>query len=107
LPLSERARVDVYLPDLPKQSYQDLLDAFDQEFTYASGGCTVIRGLEGSYLGLKTRDRINIIYTDTPFLLEENFQALSRYTEDIKAAAFEALSEEAILIVVFRVYHAA
>jgi hypothetical protein len=27
LPLSERARVEVCLPDLPKQAYQDLLDA--------------------------------------------------------------------------------
>ena len=50
MPLSEKARVEVYLPDLPKASYQDLLDALDREFTFAFGGCTILRGLEGSYL---------------------------------------------------------
>lgn len=59
MPLLERARVEVYLPDLPKQAYQDLLNAFDQEFTYTFGGCTIIRGLDGSYLSqasLKLQD---------------------------------------------------
>ena len=70
MPLFEKARIEVYLPDLPKQAYQGLLNALDQEFTYAFGGCTIIRGLEGSYLsqaGLKLQDRINLIYTDTPY----------------------------------------
>ena len=34
MPLSEKARVEVYLPDLPKQAYQNLLEALEQEFTY-------------------------------------------------------------------------
>ena len=58
----------MYLPDLPRPAYQDLLDAFDREFTYAFGGCTVIRGLTGSYLsrdGVILQDRINVIFTDT------------------------------------------
>jgi hypothetical protein len=50
LPLSEKARVEVYLPDLPKQAYQNLLEALEQEFTYTFGGATIIRGLDGSYL---------------------------------------------------------
>ncbi len=109
MPLSERARIEVYLPDLPQQSYQDLLSALDQEFTYAFGGSTVIRGMDGSYLsqgGVQVRDRINLIYTDTPFTFEENFALISRYTDALRDAAIEALQEEAILVVALRVYHA-
>jgi hypothetical protein len=50
LPLSERARIEVYLPDLPKPVYQDLLDALEQEFSYTFGGATILRGLDRSYL---------------------------------------------------------
>ncbi len=70
MPLLERARVEIYLPDLPTPAYRNLLEAFDQEFTYAFGGCTVVRGLEGSYLsraGVKTPDRINLTHV-TRFL---------------------------------------
>jgi hypothetical protein len=37
LPLSEKARIEVYLPDQPTAAYRDLLDALDQEFTYTFG----------------------------------------------------------------------
>jgi hypothetical protein len=50
LPLSEKARIEVYLPDLPKPAYEDLLESLDQEFTYTFGGCTIVRRLDGSYL---------------------------------------------------------
>lgn len=69
MPLSEKARIEVYLPDLPTAAYRDLLEALDREFTYTFGGCTIIRGLDGSYLsrlGPRIRDHINLIYTDTP-----------------------------------------
>jgi hypothetical protein len=108
LPLLEKARIEVYLPDLPKQAYQDLLNALDQEFTYAFGGCTIIRGLEGSYLsqaGLKLEDRINLIYTDTPYGFKDNFEIISKYADKLREAAFKALEEEAILVAVHQVYH--
>lgn len=108
MPLSEKVRIEVYIPDLPKQSYRGLLEAFDQEFTHTFGGCTIIRGLEGSYLsraGLKTQDKINIIYTDIPLGLEEEFDRVSRYTDNLTKAATEALEEEAILVAAFKVYH--
>ncbi|MEK6284335.1 MAG: hypothetical protein AABO57_01180 [Acidobacteriota bacterium] len=63
MPLSERARIAAYLPDLPKPSYQELLETLDREFTYTFGGSTIIRGLEGSYLsqlGIKMQDGINV-----------------------------------------------
>lgn len=108
MPLFEKARVEVYLPDLPKQSYQDLLNALDREFAYTFGGCTIVKGLEGSYLsqaGLKLQDRINLIYTDTPYGFEENFDIISSYADKLREAAFKALEEEAILVVVQQVYH--
>ena len=99
MPLFEKARIEVYLPDLPKRSYQHLLETLDREFTHTFGGCTLIRRLDGSYLsklGLQVHDRVNLIYTDTPFAFEENFESLSRYADELKAAAFAALDEEAI-----------
>lgn len=103
MPLLERARVELYLPDLPTAAYQNLLGAFDEEFTYAFGGCTIVRGLSGSYLsraGVKTPDRINLIYTDLPLALSTNHESVARYAEELKQAAFESLVEEAVLVVV-------
>lgn len=108
MPLLERVRIEVYIPDLPTQSYRNLLIALDQEFTYTFGGCTVVRGYEGSYLsqsGSRVPDRINLIYTDMPFALSENIKSIEKYADELKRAAFEALSEEAILVVVQQVYH--
>lgn len=109
MPLSEKVRIEVYLPDLPKPAYRDLLEAFDQEFTYTFGGCTIIRGLDGSYLsrvGLKMQDKINVIYTDLPLALDENLERISRYADNLTEAADEALEEEAILVAAYKVHHA-
>ena len=109
MPLSERARVEVYLPDLPRAAYRNLLDELAQEFTYTFGGCTIIRGLDGSYLseaGSQIQDRINLIYTDTPYAFDENFVIISSYAEKLKAAVDTALEEEAVLITVAKIYHA-
>ncbi len=108
MPLFAKERVEVYLPDLLEPSYQNLLQALDDEFTYNFGGCTIIRGLDGSYLSKfseKIQNRINLIYTDTPYSFEENSDLLSTYSDKIRKAAFEALEEEAILFVVWQVYH--
>jgi hypothetical protein len=108
LPLFEKARIEVYLPDVPRQAYQDLLDALQEEFTYTFGGCTTLRGLEGHYLsrlGHTIRDRVNLVYTDTPFTFAQQFDQLSRYADELPQAASDALEEEAILIAVWPVYH--
>jgi hypothetical protein len=92
---------------VPRQAYQDLLDALEQEFTYTFGGCTTIRGLEGLYLSrleVQLRDRINLVYTCTKFALEEHFTSVSRYADELREAALDALDEEAILVVVSKVY---
>ena len=109
MPLLERARVEVYVPDLPAPHYRNLLLSFEEEFTYAFGGCTIVRRLDGSYLslaGLKTPDRINLIYTDLPVALSTNFEIAARYADELKQAAFEALSEETVLVAVGQIYHA-
>jgi hypothetical protein len=109
LPLSEKARIEVYVPALPQEPYQNLLDALAQEFTYTFGGATIMRGLDGRYLsraGLQVQDRVHLIYTDTAFAFEEHFESLSRYADALRDAAFQALEEEAILIVALKIYHA-
>ena len=109
MPLLERVRVEVYIPDLPMASYRNLLLSFEEEFTYAFGGCTIVRGLDGIYLsqaGVQTPDRINLIYTDLPLALATNFETLARYADELKQAAVEALTEEAILVAVTQIYHA-
>lgn len=109
MPLSEKARVEVYVPDLPSPAYQNLLDTLEQEFTYTFGGCTIVRGLHGSYLseaGSPMADRINVIYTDAAIRFDPNFSALSQFTDKLWQAAFDALEEEAVLVAVFKVYHA-
>ena len=109
MPLLEQARVEVYRHDLPAEAYDNLLDAFNQEFNYAFGGCTIVRGLEGSYLsqaGVRTPDRINLIYTDLPLAFTTNSESIARYTDELKQVAFESLVEETVLVVVMQVYHA-
>ena len=109
MPLLERARVEVYVPDLPAPHYRHLLLSFEEEFTYAFGGCTILRELEGSYLsraGVKTPDRINLIYTDLPVALSTNFDQAARYADQLKQAAFEALNEETTFVTVEQIYQA-
>ena len=84
MPLSERARVEVYIPDLPLAAYQKLLESLEEEFTYGFGGCTILRGLSGSYrsdAGMPVQDRINLIYTDLPYSLTDHISILSVYSD--------------------------
>jgi hypothetical protein len=98
----------VFLPDLPRQTYRDLLDSLEREFTYTFGGCTTIRAVDGSYLarsGAAVRDKINLVFCDTPFAIEEDVATLTRYAEELLAAAAVALDEETVLITVSRMLH--
>lgn len=82
---------------------------FNQEFTTTFGGAILWRGLDGSYLaqdGQMVRDRINLLYSDTPFSLEENADEVSAYMAKLRQTVFDALQEEAVLVVAFPVYHA-
>lgn len=106
--LLERVRVEVYVPDLPAPNYSNLLLSFEEEFTYAFGGCTIVRGLRGSYLpitGEKTPDRINLIYTDLPLALSTNLESAAHYTSELNQATVEALAKESVLVAVTQIYH--
>ncbi len=108
MPLSEKARVEVYIPDLPAPAYQELLERLERKSTFGFGGCTSLRGLSGSYLsdfGVPIQDRITLIYTDLPYTLRRHLPTLSTYADELRNAAFPALDEEAILVTVTQVYH--
>lgn len=108
MPLSEKARIEVYIPDLPAPAYQELLERLEREFTFGFGGCTIQRGLSGSYLsdfGVPIQDRITLIHTDLPYALSRYLPMLSTYADELRNAAFLALDEEAVLITVTQVYH--
>ncbi|HEX8250553.1 MAG TPA: hypothetical protein VF599_20435 [Pyrinomonadaceae bacterium] len=108
MPLSARARIEVYLPERKNARYRRLQKAFEQEFLQTFGGCTVIKNIKGLYLsenGETDSDKINLVYADTPFDFEKNFKSISKYTDELKQAALEASEEESILIVVHRIYH--
>ncbi len=108
LPLLKRARIEVYLPEKPKPAYRRLQNAFVQEFLQSFGGATVIKNIKGLYLSASEKtdsDKINLVYTDTPFDFQKNIKTLSKYTDELREAALEASEEESILIVVHQIYH--
>lgn len=108
MPLLERVRVEVYLPDSSVVEYNNLLRSLEAEFTYAFGGCTIMRGLEGCYLshyGNRIHDRIDVIYSDVPLALSIESATVAGYVGEVKRAATEALAEEVVLVVVTQVYH--
>ena len=83
MPLLEKARIEVYLPDVPrKPAYRDLLVALQQEFTHSFGGCTLTGDLEGAYVfgsGQIERDHIRVLYTDADFAFSASFDLLGDY----------------------------
>ena len=108
MPLLERVRVEVYLPDPHLTEYDNLLRTLEAEFTYAFGGCTIVRGLEGSYLsqlGRRIPDHVNLIYSDVSLALSTDFALVTRYAGQLKRAATEALDEEVVLVTVEQIYH--
>ena len=110
MPLFEKTRIEVYLPDLPRLAYKDFLASLQEELTYTFGGCSVNRGVEGFFLGRIgqiMRDRVNILHTDADIAFERNLDRISAYADQLRQAASEALEEEVILVVAFKVYHCA
>ena len=108
MPISARARIEIYLPDLPKRIYRNARRAFENEFLETFGGCTVIENIKGLYLsagGKTDTDKIVLLYADTPFEFRKNRAALSKYTDQLRDVAFKATNEESILIVVHEIYH--
>jgi hypothetical protein len=108
LPLSERTRIEIYLPDQPGATNQDLIGALQQEFTQSFGNCMIMTGLDRNYLarsGESAAMRISVIWTDAPFRRTEHFDRISDYVGSLRKAAIHALGEETIVVAVVGVAH--
>ena len=107
--LSEKVRIEIFIPDLPDPSYGSLLTELETELSYTFGGCTLVSasGNFRSESGLILPDKINILFTDVALELERDRLRLGQYLERVQEAIQEALSrEESILIAVYPVHHA-
>ena len=108
MPLSKRARIEIYIPERETSDYALLENVFEQEFLHTFGGCTVIRNIKGMYLGSDDGTKVepvNLVYSDTPFEFDEHFDDIAKYTDELRDAAMEASDEESILVVVHEIYH--
>jgi hypothetical protein len=109
LPLSEKVRIEIFIPDLPDPAYSRILDVLGNELSYAFGGCTVVMG-SGKYRsadGVILPDKVNLLFSDTPFLWERDRLIVEQYAERIRSVVQRALArEESILAAFYPVYHA-
>ena len=106
--LSEKVRIEIFIPNSLDNAYRRLLQELATELSYAFGGCTEIAAL-GKYRsldGLIFSDQINILFSDIPLLWERDRLILTRYIDCMKHSAERALeSEEVVLISVHPVCH--
>ena len=108
MPLSEKVRIEIFIPDLPDPIYARILEGFGDELSYAFGGCTVTSssGKYRSASGIILPDKINILFTDTPFEWDKDHVVIEQYAEELHDVIQSALrGEEAILIAVHPIYH--
>ncbi len=108
MPLSEKVRIEVFIPDLPDPIYGRILDELGDELTYSFGGCTVARtkGKYRSSSGLILPDKVNVLYTDTPFQWEEDAAVIEQYSQELRNVVRGALhEEEVILVALHSVFH--
>jgi hypothetical protein len=109
LPLSERVRIEIFIPDFPDPAYGNIVEQLGNELTYAFGGCTIIQptGKYRSSDGLILPDKIQLLFSDTAFSWMHDRLLLDLYAERIQIVVKRALSqEESVLVVVYPVYHA-
>jgi hypothetical protein len=109
LPLSARARIEIYFPVTPKSPspYKELCAQFVEEFCYTWGGCS-LPNMVGFYLSKKgsiIKDQINLLYTDTDLNFDEHLETLAEYVDQLRTVVMRSLQEEAVLIAVVAVYH--
>jgi hypothetical protein len=108
LPLSEKVRIEVFLPDPADPIYRNLLEELATELSYAFGGITIIpaSGKYRSSAGLIISDKISILFCDTPLSWERDRLALGQYVEWLRRDAEHSLErEEVVLVSVYPVFH--
>ncbi|HEU5235680.1 MAG TPA: hypothetical protein VFU37_00980 [Pyrinomonadaceae bacterium] len=106
--LSEKVRVEIFIPDLPDPSYSSLLTELETELSYTFGGCTLLSasGNFRSQSGLILPDKVNILFTDVALELERDRLRIGQYVDHVRGAIHEALvREESILISIHPIYH--
>ncbi|MDQ1640085.1 MAG: hypothetical protein QOF62_3424 [Pyrinomonadaceae bacterium] len=108
MPLSEKVRIEIFIPDPSDVAYRDLLKELATELSYAFGGCTQVpasgqyRSLDGAIF----TDKINILFSDAPLLWARDRLAIAQYVDWVRSAAQRALErEEVVLISVYAVCH--
>lgn len=106
--LSDRVRIEAFIPDRPDHSYSALLDRLQSEFTYTFGGCTVISAT-GRFPAANGRivvDKISILFTGIPLEIQKDRLVIVRFTARLRSAVQAALQrEEAVFVSVHTVYH--
>ena len=108
MPLSEKVRIGIYIPDPPDIAYRDLLEELAAELSYAFGGCTEVlaSGKYHSLDGSIFTDRITILFSDAPLLWERDRFVLGEYVDFVRRAAHQALpGEEGVLVSSYPVFH--
>jgi hypothetical protein len=95
LPLSEKVRLEIFIPDPPDTAYRDLLEELATELSYAFGGCTEVAasGKYRSFDGFIFSDMINILFSERDRL------ALGQYVDWVRGAAQLALEQEEVVLV--------
>ena len=109
MPLSEKVRIEIFIPDLPDAVYGNTLDELGNELAYAFGGCTFIntRGKYRSSGGLILPDKVHLLFSDTEFLWVRDRALIERYADRMQTVVKRALArEESILVVAYPVSHA-
>jgi hypothetical protein len=83
--LSERVRVEIFIPDLPDPSYSRLLEELEVELSYTFGGCTVLSA-SGNFrtdVGLILPDQINIVFTDLDLDIDRDRLRIGQYVDRV------------------------
>jgi len=110
LPLSEKVRIEIFIPDLPDPIYNSILEDLGNELAHAFGGATVVSTL-GKYRtteGVTLPDKINILFSDTPFHWERDRLIIEQYSDRLRLVVRRSLQqEESILVAIYPVYHSA
>jgi len=107
-----RIRVEVYIPIRYEAAYQDALSWVIREFTELRGGCTVLENVSGYYLSQSNQiidDRVNVVYSDFPLSWNkrtDRAEAL-QYCGGLQLFLLENLTEEAVLVSAYPVFHGA
>ena len=108
MPLSEKVRIEIFIPDLPDPIYDRILEELGNELAYAFGGSTMMR-VDGKYRsseGIILPDKLNLLFSDTAFTWFQDKLTIELYAERLRLVVQHALTkEEAVLVVVYPVYH--